>query len=194
MLKVLFRTIPRRSVMLGALGGLLPILFFGFFLFSSSTESSLLAKQKGLLRKRLDLQTQIQTQERPHKVSLYVLALPYEAASLPLLSTLRRAAESQGVELLSVSAKEQAGTPAAMGLMTIEVSLRGRYGPVKAMLAELTAPTTTPAVLQTLQFHRVGNGPELDAKFVLTWPSRPRELTKSAAWADPMAQARPGAL
>ncbi|SEL65019.1 hypothetical protein SAMN05216359_1131 [Roseateles sp. YR242] len=110
---------------------------------------------------------------------------PYPVARA--IEHLRAAAESQAVTVATVSANERAATPATLGRVTLDFTLRGGYVAIKAVLNELLSRDAQRIVLQQLSLRRSVANPALgttntdvEAQVSVSWLHRPLSANGAA--------------
>jgi len=107
----------------------------------------------------------------------FVVALPWQDAPEPFLDVLRRACESKGVSLQAVAVASQAATPKALSRHRVSASLRGSYGAIKLVLADVSQRTPGRLLTQSLSMRRSTAGtPDIEAKLEFALLGRPSGL------------------
>lgn len=112
---------------------------------------------------------------------------PYSVARA--VEHLRTAAQSQGVNVITVSANERAASPATLGRVTLDFTLRGGYIPIKLALTEILSRDSRRVVLQQLSLRRIAastslsspaTGGDLEALVSISWLHRPLAIDTAA--------------
>ncbi|OWQ86997.1 hypothetical protein CDN99_20080 [Roseateles aquatilis] len=100
----------------------------------------------------------------PSDASPFAARLPLTQSSARAVTHLREAAEGQSVWVTAISTAHQPATTNTLGRMSLDFNLRGSYGAIKTVLAELLTRDAQQAVLQQLSLRRApGAAPSMSS-------------------------------
>ncbi|WAC72433.1 hypothetical protein OU995_23225 [Roseateles sp. SL47] len=161
-----------------------------------TTEAKARALQAQIKQRLAQLGSAPATANTPYAELLPVEPYPVARA----VEHLRAAAQSQAVNVVTLSANERAATPATMGRVTLDFTLRGGYVAIKAVLNELLARDAQRVVLQQLSLRRSAVNPtlgaptssaDLEAQVSVNWLHRPLAAGNAVGLSKPATNASP---
>ncbi len=172
----------RRPVWLAAIS-VVPLLAAGALLAARESERSAFIQQQASFTALRELRARLVAPALSEEAP-FPERLPISQSSTRVISHLREASMAQAVSVLSISSSQQTATANTLGKLSLDISLRGGYGEIKRLLADLLTRDSQQVVVQQLSMRRAkesaasataapNGGNDLEVRLLATWLSRP---------------------